>query len=70
MSKLQTFRRWFFFLGSFVFLYWYMPLAVQDDKVTAVEITYVVFNLLALLVNGSQILSKIYDNTSKTGVEK
>lgn len=49
--------RWFFILGSFVFLYWYMPEALQDNRVTLFEMGTIAINVLCLLINLSNHLT-------------
>jgi len=50
-------KQWFFIIGTFVFLYWYMPEALKDDRVTLVEMVTIGINVLGFLVNLAKVLS-------------
>jgi len=41
----------FFVIGSFAFLFWYMPLAVSDGMITLAEIATIGINILCFLLN-------------------
>lgn len=55
--------RWFFVIGSFVFLYWYIPEAIKDNKVTLIEIGIILINSLCLMVNLTSILEEKFKPT-------
>ena len=58
--------QWFFIIGSFVFLYWYMPEALRDNKVTLVEMATIGVNALCLLINLSNYVgSKLGSGLTK-----
>lgn len=48
--------RLFFVIGSFAFLYWYMPEAVKDNRVTLVEIGIIAINVICFISNLLQLL--------------
>lgn len=48
---MKSFTRWFFIIGSFAFLYWYMPEALRDNKVTLVEMATIGINFLCFIIN-------------------
>lgn len=43
--------RWFFIIGSLVFLFWYVPFALQDDMVSPLEIVAIAINVLCFVLN-------------------
>ena len=43
--------QWFFIVGAFLFLYWYMPEALKDNRVTLVEMGTIAINVLCLIIN-------------------
>lgn len=50
-------KQWFFIIGTFVFLYWYMPEAMKDDRVTLIEMATIGINVICFLLNLSKVLS-------------
>lgn len=54
---MRKFIQWFFIIGGFVFLYWYMPLALSDNKVTLSEMATIGINVLCFVVNFANFVS-------------
>lgn len=54
---MKKFIQWFFIIGSFVFLYWYMPEALRDNKVTLVEMATIGINFLCFIINFANVIS-------------
>jgi len=53
----RKFTQWFFIIGSFVFLYWYMPVAFSDNKVTLIEMATIGVNILGFIINFANFVS-------------
>lgn len=47
---------WFFVIGSFAFLYFYIPEAMRDDRVYVNEIIIIGLNIFSFLMNLRNIL--------------
>ena len=62
---MKVFTQWFFIIGSFAFLFWYMPAALRDNKVTLIEIGTIALNVLCFLINFSNYISKKMENPHK-----
>lgn len=58
---MRKFIQWFFIIGSFVFLYWYMPLALKDNMVTLNEIIMIGINILSFLINLYNFFSSLIE---------
>ena len=54
---MRKFSQWFFIIGSFVFLYWYMPIALSDNKVALGEMATIGINVLGFIVNFANFVS-------------
>lgn len=54
---MRKFTQWFFIIGSFAFLYWYMPEALRDNKVTLVEMATTGINFLCFIINFANVIS-------------
>lgn len=54
---MKKFTQWFFIIGSFVFLYWYMPEALRDNKVTLIEMATISVNFLCFIINFANVIS-------------
>lgn len=54
---MRKFSQWFFIIGSFVFLYWYMPIALSDNKVALGEMAAIGINVLCFIVNFANFVS-------------
>lgn len=52
---------WFFVIGSFAFLYFYIPEAMKDDKVFINEIITIALNVFAFLINLKNIIQWALD---------
>ena len=52
---------WFFVIGSFAFLYFYIPEAMKDDKVFINEIITIVLNVFAFSINLKNIIQWALD---------
>lgn len=57
--------RWFFVGGAFFFLYFYMPEALKDNKVTVNEILFIGINVISMLINLSNIFDYTKGNTDE-----
>ncbi len=55
---MKTFIQWVFIIGSFVFLYWYLPEALKDNQVTPFEIAVIAFNFLCFVINFTNYLER------------
>lgn len=55
---MKNFVSWFFVIGSFVFLFWYVPLAVIDNMVTLHEMVIIGINVMCFIVNISSLVSR------------
>lgn len=55
--KMKVFIQWFFIVGSFAFLYWYMPEALKDNKVMLVEMATIGINVLCFIINFANFVS-------------
>lgn len=53
---MRKFISWFFVIGCFTFLYFYLPEAMKDDMVTGNEIIMVSLNIFSFLINLRNIL--------------
>lgn len=58
---MKKFVQWFFIIGSFVFLYWYMPMALSDNKVTLVEMATIGINVLCFIINFANFVSAKFE---------
>ena len=58
---MKKFISWFFVIGSFAFLYFYIPEAMRDDKVFINEIITIVLNVFAFLINLKNIIQWALD---------
>ena len=58
---MRKFISWFFVIGSFTFLYFYMPEAMKDNKVFINEIITIALNIFALLINLKNIIQWALD---------
>lgn len=58
---MRKFTQWFFIIGSFVFLYWYMPEALKDNKVTLYEMATIGINVLCFIVNFANFVAAKFE---------
>lgn len=56
---MRKFTQVFFIVGSFIFLYWFMPEALRDNRVTLYEMILIGINVLNLLVNLSNFVNDL-----------
>ena len=54
---MRKFTQWFFIIGSFAFLCWYMPMALSDNKVTLGEMATIGINVLCFIDNFANFVS-------------
>lgn len=59
---MKKFTQWFFIIGSFAFLYWYMPEALRDNKVTLVEMATIGVNFLCFIINFANVISAKFES--------
>ena len=63
---MKKFMSWFFVVGFFTFLYFYIPEAMKDDKIYISETIVIVLNVFSFLMNLRNILYSSFgldDNT-------
>ena len=58
---MKKFSQIFFSIGTFVFLYWYMPMAVSDDMVTLTEIAMIGINLVGFMLNFTALVASGFE---------
>lgn len=56
---MRNLTQWFFIIGCFAFLYWYTPVALQDNKMTIFEISTISVNVLCFLIHWSGLAGRI-----------
>jgi hypothetical protein len=56
---MKKFIQWFFIIGAFFFLFFYIPFAMSDGMVSMQEIGTIVINFVCIFVNLSGYLDSL-----------